>query len=529
MTTLLEVRGLTVAFRSGAQLRPVLNRVSFTLPAGGTIGLVGESGSGKSLSCLALLGLLPPQGRVLAGSAHYGDVDLLACDAPSLRRLRGNRIAMIFQDPQSSLNPCLDIATQLTEHLRLHRGRSRRDALHTAQAMLSEVGIAQPQQALRKYPHQFSGGQRQRLMIAMALITDPQILIADEPTTALDLTVQAQILRLLKRLQRKRGLSMIFVSHDLSVISQLADHIVVMHGGQVVETGTAQQILTAPEHPHTRQLLDALPPAHQAPPAGEVPVLEVRRLYVSHAQGLGRQRQPPTLRGIDLQLHPGEVLGLIGESGCGKSTLAHALMGLLPPDMGEIRMVGRPIVSSSASDWRWLRQHMQIVFQNPYGSLNPRLNVREILAEPLLLHRIATEPKALEERIEALLEEVDLPLELAYRYPHQLSGGQRQRVAIARAVATAPEVLIADEPTSALDVIVQGKILRLLMQLSARRGLAILFISHDLRLIRTLCDRLLVMHDGMIVEHGETEQIFSAPQHPLSRQLVEATRAVAEA
>ena len=525
MSSALEVNGLTVAFRSGSRLRYAVRRLNFELKRGETLGIVGESGSGKSVACLSLLGLLPLQARILAGTADYDGIDLLNCPPRTLRSYRGKRIAMIFQDPHSALNPCMTIFNQLTEHLPGKRFMrfGRQQLRHTAAAALSEAGIDQPVDALDRYPHQFSGGQRQRILIAMALIANPDLLIADEPTTALDLTVQAQILQLLARLKRQRGLSMIFVSHDLSVIGQVADRVLVMQNGSAIDLVTTEQLFDYGYrdqlHSCTRQLLNALPvPRDKDIPDSRL-VIKARGLSASYRNSGGRF---VALRNASLQLRAGEIVGLAGESGSGKTTLARVLMGLTAADTGTVEYEGQDLSRLSPRHRRPLRRHVQMVFQNPYASLDPRFRIFNTIAEPLQFCNPRISRPELSSKVEQLLTEVELSAAMSQRYPHQFSGGQRQRIAIARALAPGPSVLIADEPVSALDVTIQQQIVELLVRLTEQRQLALLFISHDMRLLRSLCHRLIVMQAGNIIETGVCREIFEKPRHSFTKLLISA-------
>jgi ABC-type microcin C transport system duplicated ATPase subunit YejF len=529
-TPLLRVEGLTVEFRGRAGPVRVLDGVGFDVARGRTLGVVGESGSGKSVLCLALLGLLPhPAGRVTGGMARFREQDLLRLPASGLRRLRGERIAMVFQDPLAALNPYLTVGAQLAEPLRVHRGCSAAEARTRAVQALDEVGIPDPAHRVDDYPHEFSGGQRQRILIAMALITEPDLLLADEPTTALDVTIQAQILSLLAELQHRHGLAMVFISHDLHVVGAIADDVIVLHRGRCVESGPAHAVLAAPRDDHTRRLLDAIPrgPTVRGPPAApaaSTPArLGVAHLYARHG---GAGATAPAVDDVSLSIGPGEILGLVGETGSGKSTLARALLRLHAVERGTIRVGDTPWSALSAGALRRQRRRMQIIFQDPYASLNPRRSVYQCLAEALAAGPRAPPPRLMRAAVEQALADVDLPADAADRYPHAFSGGQRQRIAIARALAPEPELVVADEPVSALDATVQGQIVALLLRLTRQRGLSMLFISHDLGVIRAIADRVAVMQHGRIVETADTETLFVAPVHAHTRLLLASLHAL---
>jgi len=530
-TRLLRVQDLSVAIRTRGHDQVVVDRIGFELDRGHTLGIVGESGSGKSVLCLGLLGLLPrPQVRIVRGNAWYRGLDLLAQPEPVLRPLRGNRISFVFQDPLSSLNPYLTVGAQLEEPLRVHHGTSRAEARDRALEALAEVGIREPGRRSGDYPHEFSGGMRQRVMIAMALITRPDILIADEPTTALDVTVQAQILALLRELQQRHGMAMIFVSHDLRVVSAIADEVLVMQAGHCVEAGSTRALFATPQAGYTRQLLDAVPQGHKSPSSSSPehpldPLLRVRHLGVTfpgHGKWFGT---PPTpiaaIADVSLDIRPGEILGVVGETGSGKSTLARAIVRLVATEAGSVQVGQQDWSNLDAVALRRARRRVQMVFQDPYSSLNPRMTVHDCLAEAMSLERMLPAPE-LQQRIAGLLADVGLEASAAGRYPHEFSGGQRQRIAIARALAPEPDLIIADEPVSALDVTIQAQILELLLTLNRRRGLALLFISHDLSVIGYIADRVAVLYQGRLVELAETNTLFAAPAHEYTRALLAA-------
>ncbi|MFF2955185.1 ABC transporter ATP-binding protein [Kitasatospora sp. NPDC057965] len=516
--TVLRVTDLTVAFEGTT----AVDGVGFDLAAGDTLGLVGESGSGKSTTALALLHMLPAGGRITGGSVQLAGQDLAALPESALRAVRGRRIAMVFQDPMSSLNPVLTVGKQLDEALRAHgRHPDRRERATRAVELLDLVGIPDAAGRLRDHPHQFSGGQRQRVMIALALANDAEVLVADEPTTALDPTVQQQILRLLTRINRETGTALVVISHDLGVIAQTCRRLLVMRHGRVVESGATAEVLGSPRHPYTKQLLAAVPrleapsaaAANSAP--GTEPLLTVTGLRKTYG---ARRRAVTALDGVDLVLHPGETLGLVGESGSGKSTLARALVQVHAPTGGEIRFRGREFGRGGERD---ARREVQLVFQDPYASLNPRMTAGQIIAEPLIAHGLG-DRAARARRVAELLEQVGLDPDSAERHPRAFSGGQRQRIGIARALAPEPSVLICDEPVSALDVSVQAQVLDLLARLQRELGLALLFIAHDLAVVRQVSHRIAVMHRGRIVETGPADRVVTAPQHPYTTELLAA-------
>jgi len=519
---LLEVEGLSVWFHTRNGVVRAVEDVSFTLDAGETLAIVGESGSGKSVCCYSLLGLVPmPPGRIESGSARFAGRDLLRLAPRQLRAVRGNQIATIFQDPMTCLNPFLTLGDQLMEPLRQHRRIGRRAARARALELLEEVGIADAERRFDAYPHEFSGGMRQRVMIAMALIAEPKLLIADEPTTALDVTVQAQILRLIAEIQARRNLAVLFVSHDLAVVAGIADRILVMQDGRVVERGAPGALFRDPQHPYTRKLLAASRRGHKAapPPPQREPVIEVEGLRTWFRAAGGRIVK--AVDEVSLTLYRNEVLGVVGESGSGKSTLGRSILQLVKPTAGSVRLRGTELTTLGERALRPLRRHLQMIFQDPYASLDPRMSVFDALAEPLRYHRLAGR-REVTAKVLALMDDVGLPRAAIRKYPHEFSGGQRQRIAIGRALATRPEVVIADEPVSALDVTIQAQILDLILALVARHNLSLIFISHDLAVVRYLCDRVLVLHRGKLVESGATEELWAAPQAAYTRELLAA-------
>ena len=520
---LLEVRDLSVAFGATVAVR----QVSFTLHRGETLALVGESGSGKSVSALSLLQLLPyPHARHPGGSIRLRGEELLGAAPARLREIRGNQIAMVFQEPMTSLNPLHSIEKQIGETLLLHKGLSGTQLRARIVELLELVGLPDAAQRLNALPHELSGGQRQRVMIAMALANDPDILIADEPTTALDVTIQAQILKLLKELQARLGMAILFITHDLGIVRKMADRVCVMQAGVIVETGPVAEIFAHPQHPYTRQLLAAEPkgdPLLAVDDAPEVMAGDALKVWFPLKRTLfGRVTEyVKAVDGVSVRVREGQTLGIVGESGSGKTTLGLALLRLLSSE-GAIRFAGRRIDDLPGKTLRPLRQAMQIVFQDPYGSLSPRLSVGEIVEEGLRVHGLAGDRKSRRARIAQALEEVGLDPATQDRYPHEFSGGQRQRIAIARALALQPRLLILDEPTSALDVSVQAQIVDLLRDLQRRHRLAYIFISHDLRVVRALAHHLLVMKNGRVVEEGPAQQVFARPRHSYTQTLLAA-------
>lgn len=537
---LLQVTDLSVHFRTspphGAKnlaerVVQAVREVSFHLHAGETVGIVGESGSGKSVSALSILRLLPyPTAYHPSGEIRFGGCNLLRVSERRLREIRGGRIGMIFQEPMSSLNPLHTIEKQIAESLVIHTGATRKQARARVLELLHLVGIENPAERLDSYPHQLSGGQRQRVMIAMALVNEPELLIADEPTTALDVTVQAQILRLLERLKREMNMSMLLISHDLGIIRALSERVYVMTEGRVVEEGECRKLFAAPRHPYTRHLLRSEPSGAPPPPRPHAaPLLEADDIKVWFPVRRGILRRVKghikAVDGVTFALRRGETLGLVGESGSGKSSLGLALLRLAE-SRGRITFDGQDIAALPKEPLRALRARMQIVFQDPYGSLNPRLSVSEIVGEGLRVHKRADASAAAPDRIAAALEEVGLEPAMASRYPHEFSGGQRQRIAIARAIVLKPDFLILDEPTSALDMSVQAQIIDLLRELQERYALAYLFISHDLKVVRALAGHLMVLRNGKVVEQGAAAEIFANPRADYTRALLQAAFAI---
>ena len=531
MTELLKIDNLSIAFGHEGERTSVVHGVSFAMAPGEKLALVGESGSGKSVTALSLLQLHDrSQCEYPSGSVRFNGEELLGMPEPSIRALRGREIAMIFQEPMISLNPVYSIGKQLVEPLMLHEGLDYEAARERMIGLLGRVGIVEPEKRFDAFPHMLSGGQRQRVMIAMALACKPKLLIADEPTTALDITIQRQILALLDELQSEFNMAVLLITHDLNMVRHFARRVVVMEQGKVVEQGEVTQVFTAPQHAYTQKLLASEPEPLVADDdlselASRPPLLqgEALRCYFPIKAGFFR-RQVGEVRAVDevdILLHPGETVGIVGESGSGKSTLGMSLLRLQQSE-GVIHFNGERIDTLGNRQLRPIRRHIQVVFQDPFSSLSPRMNIEQIIGEGLKLHFPELSAVQRRERIVASLHEVGLQESMLERYPHEFSGGQRQRIAIARAVVLEPKVLLLDEPTSALDISVQKQVLSLLRQLQLRHGMSYLFISHDLKVVRAVSHRVLVMKDGRVVESGDTETVFRQPQHPYSRRLLEA-------
>jgi microcin C transport system ATP-binding protein len=526
-TPLISVEDLSVDFRAGGKVTQAVKHVSFEINNAETVALVGESGSGKTVTALSILRLLPyPAASHPCGSIRFKGEDLMALKPDALRHIRGNQISMIFQEPMTSLNPLHTIESQVGEVLKIHRGLSDRAARARVLDLLHRVGIEDPEGRLGSYPHQLSGGQRQRVMIAMALANEPDLLIADEPTTALDVTIQAQILELLLKLKAEFNMAMLLITHDLGIVRKMADRVCVMTNGEIVETGSTQAIFTAPQHPYTRHLLASEPKGSPPPLDANAPtVLEAKDLRVWFPIRRGFLRRIvgyiKAVDGIDLAVKEGQTLGVVGESGSGKTTLGLALLRLVSSE-GPIVYLGNRIDGYDSKRMRPLRRDMQIVFQDPYGSLSPRLSVGEIVVEGLSIQKPRLGQAERRARVARALEEVGLDPAMQDRYPHEFSGGQRQRIAIARALVLEPKFLILDEPTSALDMSVQAQIVDLLRDLQRRHKLTYLFISHDLKVVRALANSIIVLRHGKVVEHGPAETVFSAPKTDYTKALLEA-------
>ncbi|EJC82051.1 ABC-type uncharacterized transport system, duplicated ATPase component [Rhizobium leguminosarum bv. trifolii WSM2297] len=524
---LLSVRDLSVAFHQGGETSLAVDHISFDIAKGEVVALVGESGSGKSVSANSILQLLPyPSASHPSGEILFKGKDLLKASERALREVRGNDITMIFQEPMTSLNPLHTIEKQIAEILALHQGLSGQSARQRILELLNQVGIREPEKRLKAYPHELSGGQRQRVMIAMALANRPELLIADEPTTALDVTVQAQILELLRQLKAVHGMSMLFITHDLGIVRKFADRVCVMTKGRIVETGTVEEVFANPKHEYTRHLL-------ASEPRGEPPIADPSKPMVMEGSDIrvwfpikaGLMRRVvdhvKAVDGIDLSLRAGQTLGVVGESGSGKTTLGLALTRLIS-SQGRIAFVGKDIAGYSFSEMRPLRNQLQVVFQDPYGSLSPRMSVGDIVAEGLKVHERALTSEERDQRVCWALEEVGLDPLTRWRYPHEFSGGQRQRIAIARAMVLKPRFVMLDEPTSALDMSVQAQVVDLLRDLQKKHDLAYLFISHDLKVVKALANDVIVMRFGKVVEQGPSAEIFRAPKDDYTRALMAA-------
>ena len=519
---LLDVRDLSVSFRQGGKKTVAVDNVSFSIERGKTLALVGESGSGKSISALSIVRLLPP-GANYSGHAYFAGQNMLSIDDETLRSIRGARITMVFQEPMTSLNPLHTIEHQISEILELHGMNVDAQRRERVIELLREVGIPNPENRLGAYPHQLSGGQRQRVMIAMALANKPDLLIADEPTTALDVTVQAQIIALLERLQQTYGMAILFITHDLGLVRRFADHVCVMQKGKIVEKGSVSTVFNAPQHPYTQSLLSAEPkgaPLEDDPQAPVVVSTDNLRVWFPIKRGFMRRTvdHVKAVDGVSLKIREGSTVGVVGESGSGKTTLALAILRLIRSD-GPIVFLGNPINQLSISQMRPLRRDMQIVFQDPYGSLSPRMSVGEIVAEGLTVQRPELNLDQRRDIVAKALTETGLDPSTMDRYPHEFSGGQRQRVAIARAIVLEPKFIVLDEPTSALDMSVQVQIIDLLRDLQRRMSLAYLFISHDLRVVKALAAYLIVMRNGQVVEEGPAREIFEHPQQEYTKAL----------
>ncbi|MBY6032428.1 ABC transporter ATP-binding protein [Marinobacter daepoensis] len=523
MKTLLTISDLSICFDNGPK---VVDQLSLSVEKGQTVALVGESGSGKSVSALSILRLLDerhasyPSGQIL-----YNGEDLLKANERRLRQIRGSHISMIFQEPMTSLNPLHTVEKQIGETLELHKGMRGPQARKRCIELLELVGIPEPESRLKSYPHQLSGGQKQRVMIAMALANEPDLLIADEPTTALDVTVQKQVLELLKSLQEKLGMAVLMITHDLSIVRRYADQVVVMEHGKQVESGPTGPLFSAPTTPYTRNLIESEPPAAPLPRSGNTDVV----MTASHLDVhftlrktlFGKVRSSfHAVQDVSFELRRGETLGVVGESGSGKTTLGHALLKLIP-STGTFSLAGNELSSLSQKEFRPWRRRVQIVFQDPFGSLSPRMSIEEIIREGLEIHEPANRGQH-EASVIRALKDVGLDPDARHRYPHEFSGGQRQRIAIARALVLQPDLIILDEPTSALDRTVQKQVIELLREIQARYGLSYIFISHDLAVVRALSHKLLVLRHGQIVEYGEAENLFRDPQQPYTRELLSA-------
>ncbi len=548
---LLQVRDLDIRFRVDRKSEPfqAVKGISFDIPTNKTVALVGESGSGKTVSAMAILGLLPENAIVSPSSrALYGDRDLLKSSLSELQAIRGKDISVIFQEPMTSLNPVFTVGEQIAEVLRLHMGMGLRQAYERAKELLNEVGIPNPQLRVASYPHEMSGGQQQRVMIAMAIACEPKLLIADEPTTALDVTIQKQILDLIAGLQQRHQMSVLFITHDLAVVGEIADHVVVMQNGLIQEQGAVRAIFETPQHPYTKALLLCRPRLDRRPkrlpviddflkgdgrphqleerhrgttPADEI-ILEVKGLTKTFflKEGFFGKRAIPAVKDVNFKLPRGKTLGLVGESGSGKTTVGLTLMRLHDATSGEVLFEGRDLLSLTEKEMMAYRRRIQIIFQNPYASLNPRFTIGQVLMEPMRIHKIGKDDRDRAELAFQLLAKVGLSEQSFYKYPHEFSGGQRQRIAIARCLTMKPDVLICDESVSALDVSVQAQVLNLLQDLQDEFGLSYIFISHDLAVVKYISDMVMVMNEGEIVEMADSDQIYLNPQRDYTRKLL---------
>jgi len=521
---LLSVRDLSIAFTQGGRTNLCVDKVSFDVRPRETVALVGESGSGKSITALSVMKLLPyPAASHPSGTIHFKGKELIGASESAMRQVRGNDITIIFQEPMTSLNPLHTIERQIREIIELHSGLRGDAAKKRVIELLSQVGIPDPEGRLQSYPHQMSGGQRQRVMIAMALANEPELLIADEPTTALDVTVQAQILKLLKDLQSRLGMAMLFITHDLGIVHKIADRVCVMNQGKIVEQGDVKRVFAEPEHPYTRALLTAEPARDPAPMQPQAPTMvktDDLKVWFPIKRGILRSTvgHIKAVDGVSVEVRKGETLGIVGESGSGKTTLGLAILRLISSE-GPIVFMGKEVQDLSFKEMRPYRSAMQVVFQDPYGSLSPRMSVSDIIEEGLQVHHPSMKKNEREALVIGALKDVGLDPETRFRYPHEFSGGQRQRIAIARAVVLQPKFIVLDEPTSALDMLIQCQICDLLRSLQKRLDLTYLFISHDLRVVAALASRLIVMRNGKIVEEGPAQELFSNPKSDYTRAL----------
>ncbi len=561
MSAQLEVRDLVVSFKTDETTINAVKKISFNIPKGKTVGLVGESGSGKSVTSLATMRLIPtPPGKITGGKIFFNGTDLLKLSEPEMRKIRGKKISMIFQEPMTSLNPVFTVGDQVAETLMLHENLNKEDALKQTAKLFNQVGIPDPQMRIASYPHQMSGGQRQRVMIAMAIACSPDILIADEPTTALDVTIQKQILDLMANIQKKFNMSILFITHDLGVIADIADEVIVMYKGDLVEKGTTEQIFTNPQHPYTKGLLACRPSLESNPkrlpmvsdfmnPDGsEIKNSITAKKIEKFTRSISEEKNPVLLEVKNLEKHfplkknffgkpltfikavddvtlnvrKGRTLGLVGESGCGKTTLGRTILKLIEPTSGDIIYKGRNLVNLPKKEMRDLRRDLQIIFQDPYASLNPRMTIGSAIMEPMIIHKLSKNKEERVQRTKELLVKVGLDESFINRYPHEFSGGQRQRICIARALAVNPEFIICDESVSALDVSVQSQILNLFLDLQEEMGLTYIFISHDLAVVKFIADEIAVMNNGKVVELADCISIYENPQEEYTKKLLSA-------
>ncbi|WP_432702716.1 ABC transporter ATP-binding protein [Lysinibacillus sphaericus] len=528
---ILEIQDLRVSFITGESEFEAVKGVNFYVNKGETVGIVGESGSGKSVTARSIMRLLPsPPSFLKSGTILFQGDNLVTQSEKQMEAIRGKDISMIFQDPMTSTNPTIRVGEQIAEGLMKHQKLSKKQAYEKTIELLKSVGIKNSEERYHQYPHEFSGGMRQRVMITMALACNPALLIADEPTTALDVTIQAQILSIMKQMQERLGTSIILITHDLGVVAGMCDRVIVMKEGEIVEEGTTEEIFANPQHPYTKRLLHALPKLHekkepkQPPHLAQdidltVPLIEVRNL--SKHFDLKKGELLKAVDDLSFRIFPGETLGLVGESGSGKSTTGRTILQLHEPTDGEVLYKGVPVTRLSKNELKSMRRHMQIIFQDPYSSLNPRKKVLDIIGEALDVHKLTTSTEQRRARVEELLELVGLKKEHALRYPHEFSGGQRQRIGIARALAVEPNFIVCDEPLSALDVSIQKQVVDLLKDLQQRLGLTYLFIAHDLSMVKHISDRVAVMYGGKIVELAESEELYANPQHPYTKMLLQ--------
>ena len=557
MSPLIQVKDLSVDFSiDNRETIHAVKGVSFEIPKGKTIGLVGESGSGKSVTALSMIRLIPePPGRISSGQIFLGKQDILSLPEPALRKIRGNKISMIFQEPMSSLNPVFTVGNQISEALVLHQGLSKKAAWEKSIELLTQVEIKEPKERIKSYPHQLSGGQRQRVMIAMAIACSPDLLIADEPTTALDVTIQKQIMELLMNLQKKYSMSILFITHNLGLIAEIADEVLVMYKGKIVEHKSTAEVFSQPEHPYTRGLIACRPTldkdCHRLPVMNDYMneegkaldpkepekkrvkslsnsevLLEVKNLkkyFPLKKNFFGTvQSWVKAVDDVSFTVQKGATLGLVGESGCGKTTLGRVILRLLPLTAGEVFYRNQNIMNLSWKQMQPLRKKLQVIFQDPYASLNPRMTIGSAIMEPMLIHKLGADKKERMKKAEALMERVGLTTEMLYRYPHEFSGGQRQRICIARALAVQPEFIICDECVSALDVSIQAQIINLLLDLQEEMGLTYIFISHDMAVVKFISDEVCVMNKGKIVEHNSSVDIYARPQDDYTKKLLSA-------
>ncbi|MEE2672140.1 MAG: ABC transporter ATP-binding protein [Bdellovibrionota bacterium] len=561
MSDLLQIKNLNVDFNTPEGIVRAVNNVSFDVPLGKTVGLVGESGSGKSVTSLAVMQLIPnPPGIISSGEIIFQGQDLLKLQEDEMRKIRGNDIAMIFQEPMTSLNPVFKVGDQISESLMLHKGMSPKEAWEKSVELLDQVGIPNPKASAQKYPHEMSGGQKQRVMIAMAIACEPKLLICDEPTTALDVTIQRQVIDLMFELQDKYKMGMLFITHDLGVIADIADDVVVMYRSNIVEQNTAKNIFMAPQHPYTKGLIACRPALDKNPErlltvsdfmdeaGNEIAVDQTKTKKVDKVFKVDEEKNPVLLEvndlhvhfpikggifgrtvdhfkavnGVSFKLRKGMTLGLVGESGCGKTTLGRSLLRLIEPTKGQVIYDGVEITKLDKKQMRDMRSKMQIIFQDPYSSLNPRMTVSEILMEPMVLHNIGATKEEREKKARWLMEKVGLKAEQLSRYPHEFSGGQRQRICIARALAVSPDFIICDESVSALDVSVQAQVLNLLLDLQEEFGLTYIFISHDLSVVNFISDEVAVMNSGQFVEMDKANEVYLRPKMDYTKKLLEA-------